>query len=55
MTPQMEDFVMKHDALLLLVLEVVIRFLRQSPLHSSCIRKYSEVFAVNLQSIGALE
>ena len=45
---------MKHDELLLLVFEVVIRFLRRSPLHVSCIRKQSEV-AAYLRGIGALE
>ncbi len=34
---------MKHDALLLLVFEVVIRFLRSSPLHSSSGEGHLEV------------
>ena len=34
---------MKHDALLLLVFEVVIRFLRYSPLHESSFGGHLEV------------
>jgi ankyrin repeat protein len=34
---------MKHDALLLLVFEVVIRFLRSSPLHESSYGGHLEV------------
>ena len=34
---------MKHDALLLLVFEVVIRFLRRSPLHLSSEKGHLEV------------
>ncbi len=34
---------MKHDALLLLVLDVVIRFLRSSPLHWSSFEGHLEV------------
>ena len=34
---------MKHDALLLLVLDVVIRFLRNSPLHLSSEKGHLEV------------
>ena len=34
---------MKHDALFLLVFEVVIRFLRFSPLHESCREGHLEV------------
>ncbi len=41
MTPQTHDYFMKHDALLLLVFEVVIRFLR--PLHWSCEKGHLEV------------
>ena len=45
---------MKHDALLLLVFEVVIRLLRSSPLQLSCIYTRREV-AAYLRGIGALE
>ena len=43
MTPQTQDCIIKHDALLMLVFEVVIRFLRSSPLHESSREGHLEV------------
>ena len=43
MTPQTQHFFMKNDASFLLVFEVVIRFLRSSPLHRSSYGGHLEV------------